>query len=168
MFNNILIRKIIVGHKYFMYNLNLLATVCMIYLEKFQISKLFFFFRFSIFFFNLALLDIVCYTMSRLNKKVVLYSFKSVSSYFYVVLSTGSSRVKSIEFFFKNASWLEREVSDFFNIFFVNKRDRRTLFSIPLIYNAPLLKTFPVNGFYEIFLCFFLKKLKFRHVSIKN
>ncbi len=39
-----------------------------------------------------------------------------------------------------------------FNFFFKKKHDRRALFLVPLLYQAPLRKVFPVGGFFELVL----------------
>lgn len=146
---------------------SILNTVGIFFLSKSALLLINLFFKFSIFFHGMLLLDIVCYTAAGLSKNILIYSYKIGASYLYLLITCSKKRIQSIEFFFRNATWLEREVSDFYGIFFSNKKDRRTLYSIPLVYNSPLEKVFPVNGFYEIFLCFFLKKLKFRHNSYK-
>jgi hypothetical protein len=56
----------------------------------------------------------------------------------------------SWERLYRNAWWLERELSEALGIFFKKKHDRRSLFLIPLVYQAPLRKVFPVGGFFEI------------------
>jgi len=59
--------------------------------------------------------------------------------------------VKSTSFFFKNANWLEREVSEMNGILFRYKQDARNLL---LPYGEclhPLKKSFPVTGFTELF-----------------
>lgn len=72
----------------------------------------------------------------------------------------------SLELLFRNARWLEREAGEFFGIFFAGKVDRRVLFTIPLIYGAPLRRRYPAVGFFEIFFCPILRKLKFKHLSL--
>ena len=158
--------------KLFLYGIyaisNKLNNVELFLLNKGDLLKFNLVIKFSLLFNNTVLLDLIVYESNYNNKLIFIYSYKLLNNNIYLLTCTAKKYINSIEFFFKNASWLEREVSDFFNIFFKNKKDRRTLFSIPLIYSAPLKKSFPTNGFYEIFLCFFLKKLKFKHVSSKN
>ena len=72
-----------------------------------------------------------------------------------------------MELLFRNARWLEREAGEFFGFFFTHKADRRALFTIPLFYGAPLRRRYPTVGFYEIFFCPALKKLKFKHLSLQ-
>lgn len=56
----------------------------------------------------------------------------------------------SWERLYRNAWWLERELAEAYNVFFKKKHDRRSLFLVPLIYQAPLRKFFPVGGFFEL------------------
>jgi len=74
---------------------------------------------------------------------------------------------QSIEGLFRNARWLEREATDFFGFFFTNKSDRRSLFTLPLFYSAPFRRKYPAAGFYELFFCPLLRKLKFKHLSLQ-
>jgi hypothetical protein len=56
----------------------------------------------------------------------------------------------SWERLYRNAWWLERELSEAYSIFFKRKHDRRSLFMVPLIYQAPFRKSYPVGGFFEL------------------
>jgi hypothetical protein len=69
------------------------------------------------------------------------------------------------EAFFRNARWLEREAGEMTGLSFTGKRDRRTLFGLPVFYSNPLRKAFPVGGVFDLGLCPLTHKLVFRHVS---
>jgi len=56
----------------------------------------------------------------------------------------------SIEGIFRNARWLEREVSEMGDLWYAGKRDRRALFLVALLYWGVLRKTFPASGFVEL------------------
>lgn len=73
--------------------------------------------------------------------------------------------MSSSEAFFRNARWLEREAGEMTGVFFMGKRDRRTLFGLPVFYSNPLRKAFPVGGVFDLGLCPLTHKLVFRHVS---
>jgi NADH:ubiquinone oxidoreductase subunit C len=128
--------------------------------------------KFSFFFKNSMLLDLFAFEVPLLYNKLGFY-FKHIVSYLFLVNDIklilfsfiNKFNTFSIEFIFRNAKWLEREVSDFFNIFFKYKKDRRTLFTIPLLFNHVLEKKYPMTGFYELFVCAILKKLKYKHIS---
>ena len=71
----------------------------------------------------------------------------------------------SVERQFRNARWLERESGEMHDVWFHNKRDRRALYLVPLLYWAPLRKTYPVSGFYELRVCAGDGRLYPTHVS---
>lgn len=66
-----------------------------------------------------------------------------------VPLKSGVS-LPSVERLFRNARWLEKESAEMHDIFFTQKRDRRALFLVAILFWGVLLKNFPVNGFYEL------------------
>jgi len=82
----------------------------------------------------------------------------------FLVLQLGKSSTSS-EAFFRNARWLEREAAEMAGCFYLTKRDRRTLFGLPIFYSNPLRKAFPVGGVFDLGLCPLTHKLVFRHVS---
>jgi NADH:ubiquinone oxidoreductase subunit C len=103
------------------------------------------------------------------HNPVLWYLFKGVTGQrcFLFSVQTPQKLFQSIELLFRNARWLEREASEFFGFFFSSKVDRRVLFTIPLFYNSPFRRKYPAIGFYEIFFCPILKKLKFKHLSLQ-
>lgn len=72
--------------------------------------------------------------------------------------------INSIDSIYPNASWLEREVSEMYGISYINKNDNRSLLLDYSRNEFPMLKDFPVEGFYEIYYDFFENKLTY----IKN
>lgn len=56
-------------------------------------------------------------------------------------------------------------MGELLGVFFLNKRDRRVVFTLPLFYHAPLRKFFPMGGFYELVLCPFTLKLTFASIG---
>lgn len=65
----------------------------------------------------------------------------------------------SIELFYKNANWLERETGEMYGIFFFLKKDiRKLLLDYSKIEN-PLLKDFPSEGLNDIFYNFFFNQV---------
>ena len=67
-----------------------------------------------------------------------------------LVLTLGQRGLASIETWYRNARWLERESGEMLDVWFAAKRDRRALFLVPLLYWAPLRRVFPVSGFFEL------------------
>jgi hypothetical protein len=84
-----------------------------------------------------------------------------------IIIPCYKNFIFSQELLFSSLKWVEREFIEFFGVFFLQKSDNRTLYSIPLFYTFPFLKRFPTVGFYELFLCPFSKILYFSHVSFK-
>lgn len=82
----------------------------------------------------------------------------------FLIIQIGGT-VGTAEAFFRNARWLEREAGEMVGVFFKGKRDRRTLFGLPIFYSNPLRKAFPVGGLFDLGLCPLTHKLVFRHVS---
>ena len=161
---------------FFLYSENIFKNSIILFIPSFTIFYIIFFFKYSYFFKNFLLIDLGIYEVpslydkkNLLYKNVVWYIFKNMfDSYIFLFSIIKNNSLNTIEVLFRNAKWLEKESIDFFNIFFKNKKDRRCVFTIPLFYESPLKKKFPVMGFYEIFLCFFTKKIKFKHISLKN
>ena len=90
--------------------------------------------------------------------------FEGGSRQRFLVIQLGGEAF-SVEAFFRNGRWLEREAGEMSGVFFTGKRDRRTLFGLPIYYSNPLRKAFPVGGLFDLGLCPISHKLVFRHVS---
>jgi NADH:ubiquinone oxidoreductase subunit C len=75
-----------------------------------------------------------------------------------------NQKLNSIDGLYKNANWLEREVSEMYGINYLNKSDNRSLLLDYSRNEFPMLKDYPVEGFYEIYYDFFENKLSY----IKN
>jgi hypothetical protein len=78
------------------------------------------------------------------------YSFNEPSSTIFFWAGLGGRVAPSLEAVFRNLRWLEREASEMLGLFFTSKVDRRSLFTPPYLYTAPLRKSFPTGGFYEL------------------
>lgn len=64
-------------------------------------------------------------------------------------------KILSLDKLYKSSNWLERETSEMFCVLFKNKIDCRRLLLDYSKQENPLLKDFPVEGFYDVFYCFF-------------
>jgi NADH:ubiquinone oxidoreductase 27 kD subunit len=71
------------------------------------------------------------------------------------------NNIPSIETIYKNANWLEREVSEMFGVGFLNKKDSRPLLLDYSRNEFPMLKDFPTEGYYDIYYNFFENKLSY-------
>lgn len=78
------------------------------------------------------------------------YLFMVASSQRCLLFVLSQRGLVSVESLFRNARWLERESGEMHDLWFAQKRDRRALFLVPLLYWAPLRKAYPVSGFYEL------------------
>ena len=58
--------------------------------------------------------------------------------------------IKSITSLYSGANWWEREIYDFFGIFFTNNKDLRRILTDYGFQGHPLRKDFPLVGFYEL------------------
>lgn len=161
---------------FFLYSLNFFSNSIVLFIPSFLINFIALFLKYSFFFKNFFLLDLGCYETPVFFKESLAqfkyflwYIFKNnFDESLFIFTLINKFTIGSVEKLFRNAKWLERETFDFFNVFFKNKKDRRSLFTIPIFYESPLKKKFPTVGFYELFICFFLKKIKFKHISFKN
>lgn len=125
--------------------------------------------RYSSIFFNSWLVDMGGFeNLSNLGLSgttVVwyLFSFNSGERLFLLVPAIGA--LPSIEKYFRNGRWLERETGEMHGIFFNGKRDRRSFLLLPWLYKGVLLKSFPTSGFFELRLDGFTSQLRFFHLT---
>ena len=94
-------------------------------------------------------------------KKMIFYNYYIYNTKirlltcFFLNSFSNLNRFNSIDNFFFNASWLERETSEMYGIYFNNKKDHRKLLLDYSIFENPLLKDFPVEGTKQVFFSFF-------------
>lgn len=65
------------------------------------------------------------------------------------------NKICSLDKIYKSSNWLEREAGEMFKIMYFNKTDCRRLLLDYSKEEYPLLKDFPLEGFNDIFYCFF-------------
>lgn len=137
-----------------------------------NIKKITFILKNSLNFFFLSLIEITGLDISMINnynylfnldninkyfEKIIIYNFidyKTNFRYIFNLFVNKFTKIYSIEKFFLNANWLERELIEFFNIQVFLKNDTRNLL---LDYNLminPLLKNFPTEGYQELYFNF--------------
>lgn len=86
------------------------------------------------------------------------YYFYSIKVKLHVVLLLNffnKEGLTSVDKIYKNANWLERELSELSGVRYIFKKDIRKLLLDYSKNENPLLKDFPVEGFSEIFYDFF-------------
>lgn len=102
------------------------------------------------------------------NKIIISYLYFSPTIKTKLVLFCmlhNNCKIQSIDKIFKSANWLEREVSEMFRINFKNKRDHRRLLLDYSKNENPLLKSFPVQGYNNLFFDFFEDQVFFKKNS---
>lgn len=106
--------------------------------------------RFSFLYPKSYLLDMCAYslTLGLRQFSVMWYLFNCNSLKTCIFLP--ASNLKSIEGFFRNSRWLERETSENLGVYFSGKRDSRALFLVPTLFWAVLRKDFPTEGLVEL------------------
>jgi NADH-quinone oxidoreductase subunit C len=108
------------------------------------------------------------FSENELIKKNRFMLYNIYYTYFFkvrlTILTSVSNKIQSIENLFKNANWLEREVSEMYGIQFLNKKDTRSLLLDYSKNEFPMLKDFPTEGISDIYYNFFENKL----VYVKN
>ena len=102
------------------------------------------------------------------SQLILFYFFSGVTCGLSLILTLARRRNSffSVETLFRNARWLERETAEMFGLFYQGKRDRRALFTMPLFYLAPLRKSYPSTGLYELALCPILGQARFRGLNV--
>ena len=130
-------------------------------------NKYFYFFinllRFNSFFYNNFLVEMSGFEVSKsISKKNVLNTrLINVVYIFYFhllnlqifcsVLTAQTSLISSISNLYLNANWAEREFGEMFGVVFKNKNDSRKLLLDYSFVGFPLLKTFSLTGYFELF-----------------
>ncbi len=97
---------------------------------------------------NILLLNNKKMSLNCIIYNFYLYKYELKLNFF--SFSSELKALNSISFFFNNALWLERELSEMFNINFLNKLDNRNLLLDYSYIGYPLLKSFPTIGFVEL------------------
>lgn len=96
-----------------------------------------------------------------------IYYIYSLKMRLTIILSNkNNSPIKSIERFYKNANWLERETAEMYGIFFKNKKDCRKLLLDYTKDENPLLKDFPTEGTNDVFYNFFEDQITFDYNNV--
>lgn len=75
--------------------------------------------------------------------------------------NTNLSNIVSIERNFDNAGWLEREVSEMFQINYILKKDNRNLLLDYTQNEHPMLKDFPTEGYKDLYYNFIEENLTY-------
>lgn len=93
-----------------------------------------------------------------------IYFTKLRLTFFYFYSLEHNKHLVSLDAFYKNANWLEREVSEMFSPIYVNKNDTRMLLLDYPKDDHPMLKDFPVESWGELYYDFLDKTLNYSDV----
>ena len=164
-FNALGIISLINKHVFFKFNyLNLKKSFDIFVLIQ---NRYFYFFinmlKFNSFFYNNVLIEITGFEAnksitkaniinSRIINAVYIFYFHTLNlQLFCSVLLSQTSQINSISPVYLNAKWAEREFGEMFGIVFKNKSDSRKLLLDYSFVGFPLLKTFSLTGYFELF-----------------
>jgi len=78
------------------------------------------------------------------------------------------TKLLSIVSLFRSVNWSEREVFDFFGIFFFQNVDLRRILTDYGFYGFPLRKDFPLSGFIDLYYDDNVKKICYRNLSLNQ
>lgn len=100
-------------------------------------------------------IDTINYTNNSLKyyRNIIFYTYYIYNSLLKLSVFSlfGKTSILSVDKLFLNASWLERELSEMYGIYLSNKNDTRKLLLEYSHFQYPLLKTYPCNGYTEIY-----------------
>lgn len=103
-----------------------------------------------------SLMDIFCvdYVSNRfISRFLISYSFWNINSgfrIFFRLFTNIFGSIFSLNTFFFNANWFEREIWDLFGLKFLFNFDLRRILTDYGFYGHPLRKNFPLIGFFEV------------------
>lgn len=101
------------------------------------------------------IIDIVCYDIpGKKNRFSIVYSLLSVKNNVRLQVFSKVSKTDellSLISLYNSVSWLEREVFDFFGVFFFENRDLRRILTDYGFKGYPLRKDFPLTGYVDVY-----------------
>jgi len=97
--------------------------------------------------------NIIVYNFSSLQEEKKYYLFVEQTSNITNSLNNNKNNywINTIENYYSAANWLEREISEFYNITFQHKKDVRNLMLQYGDFTAPMLKSYPTVGLKEYY-----------------
>lgn len=137
------------------------------------------FLKYNSFFFKSYLIDVNAFDLNKkflLNFKkiklncIVYYFFLSKINFKlnFFTFTSEINKINSISNLFNNSKWVEREISEMFGIFFLNKIDSRNLLLDYSYIGYPLLKLFPITGNIEIYFNFLNNWISYTKIILKE
>ena len=115
------------------------------------------------------LIDLVSYDTLKIKRFFLVYNFLSFHFNLRLKLITKvETDVISLQSLFLSSAWMEREVFDFFGIFFFKNFDLRRILLDYGFSGFPLRKDFPLVGFLEVFYDENQNRICYKSVQIKQ
>lgn len=93
------------------------------------------------------------------NYNIYIHNMKVRLIFFLLNDNSKNYTLNSIDSYYSNANWLERESSEMYGIFFYLKRDLRKLLLDYSKLENPMLKDFPSEGLNDVFFNFFYNQI---------
>lgn len=145
-----------------------------IYIEikiKYMYTLLFFFKKHSLFLFSF-LIDLICYEIvNSTYKYILIYNVLSILINLRLTIKTKilfntKAKILSTLTLFLNSSWAEREIFDFYGLYFFLNNDLRRLLLDYGFNGYPLHKNFPITGYIELYYDDVIKKIAYDNVDL--
>jgi len=117
-----------------------------------------------------SLVDIVCYDIPKNNYRFSLvYNLISIKYNLRCRIVTQINELTcifSVMGLYKSANWSEREVFDFFGIFFLGNKDLRRILTDYGFKGFPLRKDFPLTGYIDVYYDDNQKRICYRNLEL--
>jgi NADH:ubiquinone oxidoreductase subunit C len=117
-----------------------------------------------------SLIDITCYdTPKKIYRFSLIYNLISIHYNLRIRVLTKINELNhlfSVVGIYKSANWSEREVFDFFGIFFLGNKDLRRILTDYGFNGFPLRKDFPLTGYVDIYYDDSQKRICYRNLEL--
>jgi len=100
----------------------------------------------------------------NLNRHIIYYNYYIYHTKIrltFILNFSDNSSIISIDKVYKNSNWLERELSEMFGLSYRLKNDTRTLLLDYSRLDNPMLKSYPTEGYKDIYYNFFENQLTY-------
>ena len=119
------------------------------------------------------LTDITCYELLGVTfRYTLIYSLlspkNSLRLFIKIKTKEFNNKIFSITSIYNNAKWSEREIFDFFGIYFYFNKDLRRILLDYGFKGYPLRKDFPLSGFLELFYDETIKKITYEKIILSQ
>ncbi len=118
------------------------------------------------------LIDLICYEIKNTTYRYMLiYNLLSININLRLTIKTKilfntKSKILSILTLFLNGSWAEREIFDFYGLYFFFNNDLRRLLLDYGFKGYPLHKNFPLSGYIELYYDEVIRKIVYEKVDL--